>query len=767
MADKIRVYELARELGISSKTVIHVLSHAGMQVKNHMSTLSPEAVQLVRDVVAGKKKAEPKAESRSSQPVQAVQQVPRPTSRPAPSEPVRGPQQQVQQQKKNQAGGGRPLESRAGTPQLAKPVPAKQQAGVKPVPQKPAASSTPSARQSPAAPAVRPAPTAPARPGTGAKGSPAQKPPVEAKPRSVTIEGSLTVKELAQKTGVPVTQLIKKLMSLGVMASINQTLDPDTAAVVAAELGFEVVQKQPELSLEEKLRQELNAPDPPEKLKPRPPVVTVMGHVDHGKTSLLDAIRQTRVTAQEAGGITQHIGASTVEINGRKIVFLDTPGHEAFTAMRARGIKVTDIAVLVVAADDGVMPQTVEAINHARAAKVPIIVALNKIDKPTAKPDMVKGQLAELGLVPEDWGGDVICVPVSARQKTNLDQLLEMILLVADMLELKANPDKRAHGVVIEARLDKGRGPVATVLVQGGTLNVGDAIVCGTTYGRVRAMIDDKGRRIKHAGPSVPVEVIGLASVPAAGDVLQVVESEKVAKEVAEMRAKKAREQQFMAFHRVTLEELVDKAKEGEVTELNVIVKADVQGAIEAVKQALSKVDVHGVKVNVIHAAVGAITENDVMLAAASRAIIVGFNVRPDANAAKAAEQHRIEVRTYKVIYELIDDIENAAKGLVKPKKQEVVLGRAQVRATFKVPKVGTVAGCYVTEGKIARDMHVRLVRDGVVVYDGLIASLKRFKDDVKEVSAGYECGVGLDRFQDIKEGDILEVYSIEEVQPS
>ncbi|MGB9866912.1 MAG: translation initiation factor IF-2 [Bacillota bacterium] len=757
MSDKIRVYELARELGISSKTVIHVLAHAGIQVKNHMSTLSSEAVQLVKDTVAGKKKAEQKREAKQAKP------------RPAPSE-ARGAQQQqtqqhvqqqasqqAQQQKKGQPG-GRSVDARSSTISVQPGKPGNVRSGAAAAPM-PAAQKQVTVRQ------TRPA--MPARPAGVPKTLQAQKAAVEERPKSVTIEGSLTVKELAQKTGIPVTQLIKKLMSLGVMATINQTLDADTAAVVTAELGFEVVQKQPELSLEEKLRQELNAPDPPDKLKPRPPVVTVMGHVDHGKTSLLDAIRQTRVTAQEAGGITQHIGASTVEVNGRKIVFLDTPGHEAFTAMRARGIKVTDIAVLVVAADDGVMPQTVEAINHARAAKVPIIVALNKIDKPTAKPDRVKGQLAELGLVPEDWGGDVICVPVSARQRTNLDQLLEMVLLVADMLELKANPDKKAHGVVIEARLDKGRGPVATVLVQGGTLNVGDAIVCGTTYGRVRAMMDDKGRRIKHAGPSVPVEVIGLASVPGAGDVLQVVESEKVAKEVAELRAKKAREQQFLAFHRVSLEELVDKAKEGEVTELNVIVKADVQGSIEAVKQALSKVDVHGVKVNVIHAAVGGITENDVMLAAASHAIIVGFNVRPDANAAKAAEQHRIEVRTYKVIYELIDDIESAAKGLIKPKKQEVVHGRAEVRATFRVPKVGTVAGCYVTEGKVIKDMNVRVIRDGVVVYDGQIASLKRFKEDVKEVPAGYECGVGLDRFQDIKEGDALEVYSIEEVRAS
>ena len=573
------------------------------------------------------------------------------------------------------------------------------------------------------------------------------------------------MKELAEKTGVPVPELIRKLMSLGVMATINQTLDSDTAAVVVSELGLDVIQKEPELSLEEKLRQELNTPDPPEKLKPRPPVVTVMGHVDHGKTSLLDAICQTHVTAEEAGGITQHIGASTVEVKGKKVVFLDTPGHEAFTAMRARGVKATDIVVLVVAADDGVMPQTVEAINHAKAAKIPIIVAINKMDKPTAKPDVVKGQLAELGLVPEDWGGDVICVPVSARQKTNIGQLLEMILLVAEMLELKANPDKKANGVVLEARLDKGRGPVASVLVQGGTLNVGDAIVCGGAYGRVRAMIDDKGRRIKRAYPSVPVEVVGLNTVPAAGDILQVVDSERVAKDVAEARAKKQREEYFQAFHRMSLEELVNKAKEGQVTELNVIVKADVQGSIDAVKQALGKLDVAGAKVSVIHAAVGGITENDVMLAAASNAIVVGFNVRPDANAMKTAEREHVEIRTYKIIYELVDDIESAAKGLIKPKKREVIQGRAQVRAVFRVPKVGAVAGCYVMDGKIVKDSNVRLIRDGIVVYDGSIASLKRFKEDVKEVTSGYECGVGLDRFQDVKEGDVLEVYSEEEVQ--
>jgi translation initiation factor IF-2 len=575
----------------------------------------------------------------------------------------------------------------------------------------------------------------------------------------------VAVNELASKMGLLATDLMRRMIGMGIMASINQEVDADTAALVAAELKFEVIQKAPELSLEEKFVQEFEEPDDPDLARVRPPVVTVMGHVDHGKTSLLDAIRHTNVTAREAGGITQHIGASVVEYKGKRIVFLDTPGHEAFTAMRARGTQVTDVAVLVVAADDGVMPQTIEALNHARAARVPVVVAINKMDRPNARPDRVRQQLAEHGLVPEEWGGDTVYVEVSAVKGTGLDTLLEMILLVSEMNELVADPNRKARGTVIEAQLDKGRGPVATVLVRTGTLQVGDAFVTGMISGRVRAMTDAWGRRVKRAGPSMPVEVIGLDGVPQAGDTFMVIEEEKLAKDIAASRQQQKRQKEMEVTRRLTLDDLFNRVREGGVQELNLVVKADVQGSVEALGQALEKLGQSEVRPRIIHSGVGAITESDIMLAAASDAIVIGFNVRPDANARRVAEDEKVDIRTYRVIYEAIEDIEAALKGMLKPKFREVVLGRAEVRAVFRIPRVGAVAGCYVTEGKIERAANVRVVRDGVVVHEGKFASLKRFKDDVREVGAGFECGIGLERFQDIKEGDVLEAFTSEEVK--
>jgi len=579
-------------------------------------------------------------------------------------------------------------------------------------------------------------------------------------PKHIVIPESITVQDLAAKMSRKSGEVIKKLMDLGVMATINQEIDAETATIIAAEMGVTV-----EVKVEKPITLIEDIEDEPATLKPRPPVVTVMGHVDHGKTSLLDAIRTTKVTASEAGGITQHIGAYQVEINGQKITFLDTPGHEAFTAMRARGAQVTDIAVLVVAADDGVMPQTVEAINHAKAADVPIIVAINKIDKPEANPERVKQELTEYGLVVEEWGGDTIAVPVSAKARMNIDQLLEMILLVAEIKELKANPDRPATGTVIEAELDKGRGPVATVLVAKGTLNIGDIIIAGSTFGRIRAMVDDKGRRVKKAGPSMPVEVQGLNEVPAAGEVFHVVEDEKLARQIAEARANERKAEEARASAKISLEDLFDRIKEGEVKELNVIIKADVQGTIEALKQSLVRLSTSEVRVNPIHGGVGAITETDVMLAAASNAIIIGFNVRPDANTKATAELQGVDIRLYRVIYDAIEDVKAAMTGMLDPDYKEIVQGHAEVRQVFKVPKVGSVGGSYVLDGKITRNSKVRIIRDGIVIHEGELESLKRFKDDAKEVVEGYECGIGIANFNDIKEGDIIEAYIMEEVK--
>ena len=575
------------------------------------------------------------------------------------------------------------------------------------------------------------------------------------------MSSTISVQDLAAKLAKPATELIKKLIALGVMATINQEIDVDTATILASEFGREIEVKLDEEEVD--FLEEIE--DAPADLVNRPSVVTVMGHVDHGKTSLLDAIREANVTASEAGGITQHIGAYQVVHNGKKITFLDTPGHEAFTAMRARGAQATDIAIVVVAADDGVMPQTVEAINHSKAAQVPIIIAINKIDKPGANPDKVKQELTEYGLVSEEWGGDTICVNVSAKTKQGLEDLLEMILLVAELQDLKANPKRLAKGTVIEAELDKGRGPVATVLVQTGTLEIGDSIVAGQVYGKVRAMIDDKGRRGKKAGPSTPVEVVGLSDLPLAGDVFNAVKDDKTARVIAAKRISRKREEDYKVTARVSLDDLFKQIKEGQVKDLNIIIKADVQGSIEALRQSLQKLSNEEVRVNPIHGGVGAITETDVMLASASNAIIIGFNVRPDANARRAAEKEKVDLRLYRVIYNAIEDVKAAMVGMLEPEFKEVVIGRVEVRQIFKVSKVGTIAGCYVTEGKITKIADVRVIRDGIVIFEGKLDSLKRFKDDAKEVVEGYECGVTISKFNDVLEGDIVEPYVMEEIK--
>ena len=577
---------------------------------------------------------------------------------------------------------------------------------------------------------------------------------------TVSIPDEITVGELASRLKATAAEVIKKLMLLGVMASINDVIDFDTASLVAMEFHAKI-EKEQTVSIEEMIID--SHEDKEEDLIPRAPVVVVMGHVDHGKTSLLDAIRHADVTSTEAGGITQHIGAYRISIKGSDITFLDTPGHEAFTTMRARGAQVTDIAILVVAADDGIKPQTVEAINHAKAAQVSIIVAINKMDKEGANPEKVLQQLTEYGIVPEEWGGDVPCLRVSAKKKEGIDELLEMVLLVAEVKELKANPNRAAKGTVIEARLDKGRGPIATILVQNGTLNTGDTIVAGTAFGRVRAMTNDKGERIKKAGPSVPVEITGLDTVPTGGDTVNAVSNEKLAKQLVEQRRTIKKEEIFNSQNKVTLDNLFDQMQLGDVKELKIIVKGDVQGSVEAVKQSLEKISNNEVRVHVIHGAVGAVNESDVMLANASNAIIVGFNVRPEPAAQESAEREGVDIRLYRVIYECIEEITSAMKGMLAPKVREVDLGRAECRETYKISSIGTIAGCHVLSGKITRNSKIRVVRDGIIVCESEIASLKRFKDDVKEVMQGYECGIGLVNFNDIKLGDIFEAFVMEE----
>ena len=582
----------------------------------------------------------------------------------------------------------------------------------------------------------------------------AKKPPV------ITVGDEITVGELASRLKMTAAEVIKKLFSLGMMATVNEVIDYDTAEIVATELGAKV-NREVVVTIEERIIDD--SEDDEENLVTRDPVVVVMGHVDHGKTSLLDAIKNTNVTATEAGGITQHIGAYRVNLNGQYITFLDTPGHAAFTSMRARGAKATDVAILVVAADDGIMPQTIEAINHAKAAEVDIIVAINKMDKPGTTVDKIMQQLTEHGLVPEEWGGDVICVPVSAKTHMNIDTLLENVLLTAEMRELKANPNRAAKGIVIEARLDKGKGPVATLLVQNGTLHSGDIVVAGTAVGRVRVMVDDKHRSIKEAGPSVPVEIMGLDEVPQSGDVFNAVSDERLARELVEKRKQEKKEEQFNQYQKVTLDNLFSSINAGKIKTLNIIVKADVQGSVEAVKQNLEKLSNEEVQVKVIHGGVGAVSESDIMLANASNAIIVGFNVRPDPVAAEIAERDGVDMRMYRIIYDCIEEIEDAMKGMLAPKFREVLLGRIEVRNVFKLSSVGMVAGSYVQNGKVTRNAQIRVVRDGIVIAEDSISSLKRFKDDVKEVASGYECGIGLNKFNDVKEGDIFEAFIMEE----
>lgn len=582
-------------------------------------------------------------------------------------------------------------------------------------------------------------------------------------PDKVTFSGSLTVGELAKKLSKEPSEIIKKLFMLGIMATINQDLDKDTIELIATDYGIEVEEEV--VVSETEFETFIDEQDDEENLKERPAVVTIMGHVDHGKTTLLDSIRNSKVTAGEAGGITQHIGAYQVDVNDKKITFLDTPGHAAFTTMRARGAQVTDITILVVAADDGVMPQTVEAISHAKAAGVPIIVAVNKMDKPAANPDRVMQELTEYELVPEAWGGDTIFVPISAIQGEGIDNLLEMILLVSEVEEYKANPNRYAAGTVIEAQLDKGKGTIATLLVQNGTLRVGDPIVVGTSFGRVRAMVSDIGRRVKVAGPSTPVEITGLNEVPQAGDRFMAFADEKKARQIGESRAQEALLAQRGEKSKLSLEDLFQQIQEGDVKEINLIVKADVQGSVEAMAASLRKIDVEGVKVKIIHTGVGAITESDVILASASNAIVIGFNVRPDVNAKRTAELENVDVRLHRIIYKVIEEIESAMQGMLDPEFEEKVIGQAEVRQTFKVTKVGTIAGCYVIDGKITRDSGVRIIRDGVVIFEGQLDTLKRFKDDVKEVAQNYECGITIERYNDLKEGDIIEAYIMEEVK--
>ncbi|VYT73583.1 translation initiation factor IF-2 [Clostridium tertium] len=675
---KIRVYELAKELNISSKELIELLMNEfSVDVKNHMSVIEDEDAELIKELLGEQEASEDKT---------IVDEY----------------EEQLQEEVNNQAKKKKKKKNQEESEAI----------------------------------------------GEGGSGV-------------VEIGETITVKELAEKIGKPTADVIKTLIFTGVMAAINQEIDFATAEKVCEKYECLVVKKEEKEELEVVEEEDIIE----ENLVKRPPIVTVMGHVDHGKTSLLDAIRKANVTSQEAGGITQHIGAYTVNLNGEKLTFLDTPGHEAFTAMRARGAQVTDVVILVVAADDGIMPQTKEAINHCKAAEVPMIVAINKIDRPGANIDRVKQELTEHELVAEDWGGDTICVPVSAKTGENLEQLLEMVLLTAEMSELKADPKRKAKGTVIEAKLDKGRGAVATLLIQNGTLHVGDSILVGSTYGRIRAMFDDKGKTIKSAGPSIPVEILGLSEVPSAGDRFTVVKDEKTARNMAETRKQKMKDESFHSQNRVSLEDLYSQIQEGTVKELGIIVKADVQGSVQAIKQSLEKLSTEDVKVRVIHGGVGAITETDVTLATASNALLIGFNVRPDSNASIIADKDGVDIKTYRIIYDAIEDVKSAMIGMLDPEYKEVVNGKAEVRMVYKISSIGTIAGCYVLDGKILRNSEVRVIRDGVVIFESTLASLKRFKDDAKEVNTGYECGLSVEKFNDIKEGDIIESFSMQAVE--
>ncbi|MFC2950072.1 translation initiation factor IF-2 [Virgibacillus sediminis] len=707
--NKMRVYEYAKKKNIASKDVINYLKESNIEVSNHMSTISADTVAKLD------KKFSPAGNQNSGQQQQngntsqknnqQNNKGKKPDNKgksgnPSGKQNKKGKGQQRNNQRNNK---GRKDQSSGG----------------------------------------------------------AQKPAPKPTPEKITYSGTLTVSELAEKLNKESAEIIKKLMFLGVMATKNQDLEDDAVELICEEFNVEV---EKEIILEDTDLDKYRDEDEEDKLVERPAVVTIMGHVDHGKTTLLDSIRHTKVTAGEAGGITQHIGAYQIENNGKKITFLDTPGHAAFTSMRSRGAQVTDIAVLVVAADDGVMPQTVEAINHAKAAEVPIIVAVNKMDKEGANPDRVMQELTEYELIPEDWGGSTIFVNMSAIKGEGIDDLLEMLLLVSEVEELKANPDTQAFGTVIEAELDKGRGSVATLLVQNGTLKVGDSIVVGNTYGRVRAMVNDLGQRVKEAAPSTPVEITGLNDVPQAGDQFLVFDDEKKARQIGEARQQKQIMENRGEQTKVSLDDLFEQIKQGDMKEINVIIKADVQGSAEALAGSLQKIDVEGVNIKIIHSGVGAITESDIILASASNAIVIGFNVRPDANAKNAAASEKVDVRLHRVIYTAIEEIESAMKGMLDPEYEEKVIGQAEVRETFKVSRIGTIAGSYVTEGKITRDSGIRLIRNGVVQYEGEIDTLKRFKDDVKEVATNYECGITIKNFNDIKEGDIIEAFIMQEI---
>ncbi|CAM5215699.1 Translation initiation factor IF-2 OS=Lysinibacillus sphaericus OX=1421 GN=infB PE=3 SV=1 [Lysinibacillus sphaericus] len=757
---KIRVHEYAKQVNKSSKEVIEALSKLNVSVTNHMSMLEKDTVAKLNQSF--------KAPTEKREARQATQNV---TQR-SQANGQQKPQQSVKKQdgQKQQSATSTPKANHYNTQQnsnssneKSKNTKGNQNRNMT---QNNNNNNNNNNRRGGGGYNQRPKP--------GIHGGKRRHPkthqptlPIKQKelPEKITFVESLSVAELAKKLYREPSEIIKKLFMLGVMATINQELDKDAIELICADYGVEVEEEIrvdiTDLETHFEQTEEVNEAE----LSERPPVVTIMGHVDHGKTTLLDSIRHIKVTAGEAGGITQHIGAYQVTEGDKKITFLDTPGHAAFTTMRARGAKVTDLTILVVAADDGVMPQTVEAINHAKAAEVPIIVAVNKMDKPSANPDRVMQELTEHGLVPEAWGGDTIFVPISALKGEGIDTLLEMVLLVAEVGELKANPDRLALGTVIEAQLDKGRGSVATLLVQDGTLKVGDPIVVGHAYGRVRAMVNDKGRRVKEAGPSTPVEITGLNDVPQAGDRFVVFEDEKTARQVGETRAMTAIQAQRSEKQRVTLDNLFEQMSQGEMKELNLIVKADVQGTVEAMAASLMKIDVEGVNVKIIHTGAGAITESDISLAAASNAIVIGFNVRPDTNAKRAAEEEGVDIRLHRVIYKVIEEIEQAMKGMLDPEFEEKIIGQAEVRQTIKVSKVGTIAGSYVTEGKVTRDSGVRVIRDNLVIFEGELDTLKRFKDEVKEVARGYECGITITNFNDIKEGDIIEAYIMEEVK--
>ncbi|MBU8573284.1 translation initiation factor IF-2 [Bacillus pumilus] len=701
---KVRVYEYAKAIDVSSKDIIAALKDMNVEVNNHMATLEDDTVKKLD---AKYKKAKAKE-----------------TANEKPAEQKNQSSNKINDRKKNDVQNNQFNKNKKNNNQNKN----KNKRG-------------------------------------GNKSQHQQARPVKPKkelPEKIEFTNSMTVGQLAEELGKESAEIIKKLMMLGVMATINQELDKDTVELIASEYGVPVEEV---IILEETELEKYEVADKEEDMQVRPPVVTIMGHVDHGKTTLLDSIRKTKVVEGEAGGITQHIGAYQIEENGKKITFLDTPGHAAFTTMRARGAEVTDTTILVVAADDGVMPQTIEAINHAKAAEVPIVVAVNKIDKPTANPDRVMQELTEHGLVPEAWGGETIFVPLSAKTGEGIDELIEMILLVSEVAELKANPNRAAKGTVIEAELDKGKGSVATLLVQTGTLQVGDPIVVGNTFGRVRAMVNDIGRRVKTAGPSTPVEITGLNDVPNAGDQFLVFKDEKTARQVGEARASKQLDEKRSDKAKLSLDDLFEQIKQGEVKDINLIVKADVQGSAEALTAALQKIEVEGVKVKIIHTGVGAITESDIILASASNAIVIGFNVRPDGNAKSTAETENVDIRLHRIIYKVIDEIEAAMKGMLDPEYEEKVIGQVEVRQTFKVSKIGTIAGGYVTEGIITRDSGIRLIRDGVVIFEGEVDVLKRFKDDVKEVSQGYECGITIKKYNDIREGDVLESFVMQEIE--